>query len=99
MNHEDESEAAEVLYHIYSYDVWQSTGETFGTSPEFSDSSFFVCIASVFRWPYGLYGVGGCAGTLSASLKTPDRWAVWGTSPVNGFWYSCKSPSVQISAD
>ncbi len=49
---------------LYNYDVWQAAGGTFGTSPEFPNSNFFVCIASVFRWPYGLYGVGGCVAAL-----------------------------------
>ncbi len=45
--------------------MWQAAGGTFGTAPEFPDSGFFTCIASVFRWPYGLYGVGGCVAALA----------------------------------
>jgi type IV secretion system protein VirD4 len=53
---------------LYNYDVWQAAGGTFGTSPEFPNSNFFVCIASVFRWPYGLYGVGGCVAALAVLI-------------------------------
>ena len=49
---------------LYNYDMWQAAGGAFGTAPEFPDSSFFVCIAAVFRWPYDLYGVGGCVAAL-----------------------------------
>lgn len=47
---------------IYNYDVWTASGETLysGTAPSFPDSSFGACIASVFRFPYGLYGIGIC---------------------------------------
>ena len=48
--------------------MWQAAGGTFGTSPEFPNSNFFVCIASVFRWPYGLYGVGGCVAALAVLI-------------------------------
>jgi len=48
--------------------VWQAAGGTFGTSPEFPDSGFFACIAAVFRWPYGLYGVGGCIAALGVLI-------------------------------
>ncbi len=50
---------------LYNYDVWQAAGGVFGTAPEFPDGNFFICIAAVFRWPYGLYGVGGCVAALS----------------------------------
>lgn len=50
---------------LFNHDVWQAAGGTFGTSPEFPDPGFFACIAAVFRWPYGLYGVGGCVAALS----------------------------------
>ncbi|WP_368044011.1 VirD4-like conjugal transfer protein, CD1115 family [uncultured Oscillibacter sp.] len=53
---------------LYNYDVWQAAGGTFGTSPEFPDSGFFACIAAVFRWPYGLYGVGGCIAALGVLI-------------------------------
>ena len=53
---------------LYNYDVWQAAGGTFGTAPEFPNSNFFVCIASVFRWPYGLYGVGGCVAALGVLI-------------------------------
>lgn len=45
--------------------MWQAAGGTFGTAPEFPDGGFFACLAAVFRWPYGLYGVGGCVGALA----------------------------------
>ena len=45
--------------------MWQAAGGVFGTAPEFPDGNFFICIAAVFRWPYGLYGVGGCVAALS----------------------------------
>ena len=48
--------------------MWQAAGGTFGSSPEFPNSNFFVCIASVFRWPYGLYGVGGCVAALAVLI-------------------------------
>ena len=50
---------------LYNYDVWQAAGGVFGTAPEFPDGNFFACIAAVFRWPYGLYGVGGCVAALA----------------------------------
>ena len=50
---------------LYNYDVWQAAGGTFGTSPEFPSSNFFTCIAAVFRFPYGLYGLGICIGALA----------------------------------
>ena len=49
---------------LYNYDVWQAAGGVFGTAPEFPDGNFFICIAAVFCWPYGLYGVGGCIAAL-----------------------------------
>ncbi len=45
--------------------MWQAAGGIFGTAPEFPDANFFACIAAVFRWPYGLYGVGGCVAALA----------------------------------
>nr|WP_325301700.1 type IV secretory system conjugative DNA transfer family protein [uncultured Oscillibacter sp.] len=48
--------------------MWQAAGGTFGTSPEFPGSGFFACIAAVFRWPYGLYGVGGCIAALGVLI-------------------------------
>ena len=57
-----------VAQFLYNYDVWQAAGGTFGTAPEFPDSGFFACIGSVFRWPYGLYGVGGCVGALTVLI-------------------------------
>ncbi len=45
--------------------MWQAAGGEFGTSPQFPDGGFFACIAAVFRWPYGLYGVGGCVAALA----------------------------------
>ena len=50
---------------LYNYDVWQAAGGVFGTAPEFPDGNFFACIAAVFRWPYGLYGVGDCIAALA----------------------------------
>lgn len=40
---------------LYNYDVWQAAGGVFGTAPEFPDGNFFICVAAVFRWPYGLW--------------------------------------------
>ncbi len=37
----------------------------FGASPQFLDGGFFACIAAVFRWPYGLYGIGDCMAALA----------------------------------
>lgn len=42
---------------LYNYDVWQAAGGVFGTAPEFPDGNFFICVAAVFHWSYGLYGV------------------------------------------
>mgnify|MGYP001139455129 FL=1 len=53
---------------LYNYDMWQAGGGTFGTAPEIPDSSIIACIAAVFRWPYGLYGVGGCVAALGALI-------------------------------
>ena len=53
---------------LYNYDVWQAAGGIFGTAPEFPSGNFFVCIAAVFRWPYGLYGVGGCVAALGVLI-------------------------------
>lgn len=50
---------------IYNYGVWQEAGAVFGTAPQFPDGSFFACIAAVFRWPSGLYGLGLCVGLLA----------------------------------
>lgn len=54
-----------VAQFLYNYDVWQAAGGAFGTAPKLPDSGFFTCIAAVFRWPYGLYGVGGCVAALA----------------------------------
>ena len=45
---------------LYNYEVWQDGGGTLysGTSPQFPDAAFFFFFLSVFRFPYGLYGVG-----------------------------------------
>ncbi len=48
--------------------MWQAAGGEFGTSPQFPDNSFFACIAAVFQWPYGLYGVGGCVAALAVLI-------------------------------
>jgi len=53
---------------FYNYDVWQAAGGTFGTAPDFPDASFIVCVGSVFRFPYGLYGVGGCVAALAVLI-------------------------------
>ena len=53
---------------LYNYDLWQAAGGTFGTAPALPDTNFFACIASVFRWPYGLYGVGGCVAALGVLI-------------------------------
>lgn len=49
---------------IYNYGVWQEAGAAFGTAPQFQDGNFFVCIATMFRWSSGLYGLGICVGLL-----------------------------------
>ena len=48
--------------------MWQAAGGVFGTAPEFPNSNFFACIAAVFRWPYGLYGLGGCVAALGVLI-------------------------------
>ncbi len=50
---------------LYNYDVWQAAGAQFGTAPQLPDANFFACIAAVFRWPSGLYGLGICVGALA----------------------------------
>lgn len=51
---------------LYNHHVWQQAGGTLysGTSPEFPDPGFLVCIRSAFRFPYGLYGVGICVAVI-----------------------------------
>ncbi len=53
---------------LYNYDVWQAAGGSFGTAPAFPNSGFFACIAAVFHWPYGLYGLGSCVATLAVLI-------------------------------
>ena len=50
---------------LCNYKVWQEAGGEFGTAPEFPDPGFFVCLGAVFRFPYGLYGIGGVTGMLA----------------------------------
>lgn len=50
---------------LYNYDVWQEVGGQFGTAPQLPDANFFVCLAAVFRWPSGLYGLGLCIGGMA----------------------------------
>lgn len=52
---------------MYNHEIWQQSGGSIytGTSPEFPDSGFFVCIMSAFRFPYGLYGIGICIAVLA----------------------------------
>ena len=52
---------------IYNYEVWQQGGgTTYGrTAPEFPSSDFISCIRAVFRFPYGLYGIGICIAALA----------------------------------
>ena len=45
---------------IYNYQAWAAEGGTpySGTSPPLPDAAFDVCLRFVFRFPYGLYGMG-----------------------------------------
>ena len=45
---------------IYNYQAWTAEGGTpySGTSPPMPDAAFGVCLRFVFRFPYGLYGIG-----------------------------------------
>ena len=45
---------------IYNYQAWAAEGGTpySGTSPPMPDAAFGVCLRFVFRFPYGLYGMG-----------------------------------------
>ena len=45
---------------IYNYQAWTAEGGTpySGTSPPMPDAAFGVCLRFVFRFPYGLYGMG-----------------------------------------
>ena len=47
---------------LYNYDTWQAGGGSLysGTTPQFPDPAFLICIAAAFRFPYGLYGIGAC---------------------------------------
>lgn len=49
-----------VAQFIYNYDVWQAAGGAYGTAPQIPDHGFFICLRAVFRFPYGLYGIGIC---------------------------------------
>ncbi len=53
---------------LYNYDLWQSQGGLFGTAPQLPDANFFACIAAVFRWPSGLYGLGLCVAALAVLM-------------------------------
>ena len=53
---------------LYNYDIWQMEGAVFGTAPQFPDANFFACIAAVFHWPSGLYGLGLCVAALAALM-------------------------------
>ena len=50
---------------LYNYEAWQEAGGQFGTAPKLPDANFFACLAAVFRWPTGLYGLGLCIGGLA----------------------------------
>lgn len=50
---------------LYNYDVWLEAGSRFGTAPQLPDANFFACLAAVFRWPSGLYGLGLCIVALA----------------------------------
>ena len=54
-----------VAQFLYNYELWQADGAAFGTTPTLPDANFFMCIASVFRWPFGLQGIGICLGALA----------------------------------
>jgi type IV secretion system protein VirD4 len=56
-----------VAQFLYNYDVWQASGGSLygGSSPEFPSSSFVICLVSIVRFPYGLYGIGICVGALA----------------------------------
>ena len=53
---------------FYNYGEWQAAGGQFGTAPHLPDANFFACIAAVFRWPSGLYGLGLCVGALAVLI-------------------------------
>lgn len=50
---------------LYNFEVWQAAGGNFGTAPQLPSKNFFICIRSAFHFPYGLYGIGICAGLLA----------------------------------
>lgn len=54
-----------VAQFLYNYDIWQAAGGGFGTAPQFPDYSFLICLRSVFRFPYGFYGLGICIGLMA----------------------------------
>lgn len=47
---------------IYNYKVWALSGAFIGdgTAPKFPSFSILYCYKSVFKFPYGVYGVGIC---------------------------------------
>ena len=47
---------------LYNYHTWSAGGGTLygGISPDLPNPGFFICLASAFRFPYGLYGMGIC---------------------------------------
>ncbi len=53
---------------LYNYEAWQAEGGSFGTAPQLPDANFFACIAAVFRWPTGLYGLGLCVAALAVLM-------------------------------
>jgi len=55
---------------IGNYAVWQQGGGVpgDGTSPVMPTPNFFTCLASVFRPPYGVYGVLICIGLFAVLL-------------------------------
>ena len=59
---------------IFNYREWQDSGGRLGASaPVFPDPAFFSCLRAVFRFPYGLYGIGICLGALAALVLVALR--------------------------
>ena len=58
--------AGYIAQFIYNYDVWVKAGGSLygGGAPDYPDPAFLSCVAAVFRFPSGLYGLGICIGAL-----------------------------------
>lgn len=78
-----------------NYAAWKQGGDIpgDGTSPAMASPDFFTCLASVFRPPYGVYGVLICIGLLAILLLMVMRMGYSDTGEYDSdrnFIYSAK---------